>query len=116
MRRAGASSAADDDDDDFYSGGSGVAAEQQRLLVREQDDTIRQLGASVERYYLKSPSAFVLNRVALATLKVPLGHVGLALTTLTSALSYLLGAPRVLQAIARDSGWAPLQQLLEWEL
>ena len=50
MRRAGLA-AADDDDDDFYSGGGagGVAAEQQRLLVREQDDTIKQLGSSVER-------------------------------------------------------------------
>ena len=50
MRRTGSCGAAaePDDDDDFYSG-SGAAAEQQRLLVREQDDTIRQLGSSVER-------------------------------------------------------------------
>ena len=35
----------------------------------------------------------------------------MCLTTLTSALSYLLGAPRVLQAIARDSQWPPLHAL-----
>ena len=40
-----------------------------------------------------------------------IGHIGVCLTTLTSALSYLLGAPRVLQAIARDSDYWILQYL-----
>jgi chromosome segregation ATPase len=38
----------DDDDDDFYGSSKG-SAETQKLLMREQDDTIRTLGSSVER-------------------------------------------------------------------
>ena len=40
--------------------------------------------------------------------KIPIGQIGVSCTTLSSALSYLLGAPRVLCAVARDSGWPPL--------
>ena len=43
---------------------------------------------------------------------LPLGYVGVVCTTLSSALSYLLGAPRVLHAVVRDAPWPPLQRLL----
>lgn len=38
-----------EEDDDFYSGGG--SGEQQRLLAREQDDTMRTLGSSVQRVH-----------------------------------------------------------------
>ena len=76
------------------------------------------LGASVERSTLKSRGhVFILNDIAeeqffsLLRWRAPIGHIGVGLTTLTSALSYLLGAPRVLQAIARDSDYWILQYL-----
>ena len=69
---------------------------------------ILSLAGSVERPTLKK-SLFVMNDVSVSSTRVPLGSIGVCLTTLTSALSYLLGAPRVLQAIARDSGWPPLE-------
>ena len=45
--RRGPGCAHDDDDDDFY--GKGGTAETQKLLMRDQDDTIRGLAASVQR-------------------------------------------------------------------
>ena len=51
------------------------------------------------------------SQVTAATLGVPIGHIGVCLTTLSSALSYLLGAPRVLQAVARDSEWPRFRRL-----
>ena len=45
------SAANDDDDDDFYTAGSGAAQEKQRLLVREQDDTVSNLAATVSRVH-----------------------------------------------------------------
>ena len=61
------------------------------------------LAATVERHVLKS-NLMIMNTVVEASLKAPIGYIGVACTTLSSALSYLLGAPRVLQAVARDVG------------
>lgn len=52
---------------------------------------------------------FILNDISEGVVRLPLGHIGVCLTTLSSALSYLLGAPRILLAVARDSGWQALQ-------
>ena len=68
------------------------------------------MGASVMRPALKT-ELFILNDVALSSLHLPIGQIGVCLTTLSSALSYLLGAPRVLAAVARDSSWPLLQRL-----
>ena len=62
------------------------------------------LAATVERHVLKS-NLRVMDTVVSHTLHLPLGQVGVACTTLSSALSYMVGAPRVLQAVCRDAGW-----------
>ena len=65
------------------------------------------LAATVERQVLKT-NLRVMDTVVTHVLHVPLGQVGVGLTTLSSALSYMLGAPRVLQAVCRDAGWRAL--------
>ena len=59
------------------------------------------LAASVQRSVLKD-NLMIMNTVVHTSLKAPIGYIGVACTTLSSALSYLMGAPRILQAIARD--------------
>ena len=58
------------------------------------------LAATVERHVLKS-NLMIMNTVVEASLKAPIGYIGVACTTLSSALSYLLGAPRVAHHIER---------------
>ena len=62
------------------------------------------LAATVEREVLKT-NLRIMDTVVTYSLHMPLGQVGVACTTLSSALSYALGAPRVLQAVCRDAGW-----------
>jgi hypothetical protein len=69
------------------------------------------LAAAVERDVLQT-NLNVLSTVVEGSLHAPLGYAGVACATLSSALSYLLGAPRVLQAVARDTGWARLRPLV----
>ena len=68
------------------------------------------LAASVRRDVLQT-NLNVLSTVVEGSVHAPLGYAGVACATLSSALSYLLGAPRVLQAVARDAGWARLRPL-----
>ena len=68
------------------------------------------LAASVQRDVLQT-NLNVLSTVVEGSVHAPLGYAGVACATLSSALSYLLGAPRVLQAVARDAGWARLHPL-----
>ena len=68
------------------------------------------LAASVQRDVLQT-NLNVLSTVVEGSVHAPLGYAGVACATLSSALSYLLGAPRVLQAVARDAGWARLRPL-----
>ena len=68
------------------------------------------LAASVQRPELKS-NLDVISTVVQGASHVPIGYVGVACTTLSSALSYLLGAPRVLRAVVRDAGVARLTPL-----
>ena len=70
------------------------------------------LAASVDRPVLKDPRVMIMDTAVATITGLPLGYVGVVCTTLSSALSYLLGAPRVLHAVVRDAPWPPLQRLL----
>ena len=70
------------------------------------------LAASVDRHVLKDPRVMIMDTAVATITGLPLGYVGVVCTTLSSALSYLLGAPRVLHAVVRDAPWPPLQRLL----
>ena len=67
------------------------------------------LAASVDRPVLKDPRVMIMDTAVATITGLPLGYVGVVCTTLSSALSYLLGAPRVLHAVVRDAPWPPLQ-------
>ena len=60
------------------------------------------LGSTVERSKLKT-DMLIINTVVSGTTKLPIVFVGICATTLSSVLSYMMGAPRVLQAIAKDN-------------
>ena len=62
------------------------------------------LAASVDRPVLKDPRVMIMDTAVATITGLPLGYVGVVCTTLSSALSYLLGAPRVLHAVVRDAG------------
>ena len=62
------------------------------------------LAATCERGKLRDNEAIMQTVVSHVT-HFPFGQIGVGCTTLSSALSYLLGAPRVLQAVARDAEW-----------
>ena len=62
----------------------------------------------IERSVLKT-NLRVMDTVVMHSLNLPLGQIGVSCTTLSSALSYLLGAPRVLQAVCRDAGWRSIR-------
>ena len=52
------------------------------------------LAASVDRPVLKDPRVMIMDTAVATITGLPLGYVGVVCTTLSSALSYLLGAPR----------------------
>ena len=54
----------------------------------------------------------IIEEVVKGVLHLPILYVGIGATTLSSALSYLLGAPRIISAIARDDSSA--HPLLRW--
>ena len=62
------------------------------------------LAGSVSRTVLQT-NLHVMDTVVWANLRIPLGQIGITCTTVSSALSYLLGAPRVLHAVAKDAKW-----------
>ena len=66
------------------------------------------LGGSVPRAVLQQNLRVMVDTPNFS-LHFPLGQIGVACTTLSSALSYLLGAPRVLLAVSHDAGWAWLR-------
>jgi hypothetical protein len=68
------------------------------------------LAASVDRSTLKT-NAHVLEDALHRASGLPLAQIGVCAATLSSSLSYLLGASRVLHAIARESTWPPLAAL-----
>ena len=70
------------------------------------------LAASVDRPVLKDPRVMIMDTAVATITGLPLGYVGVVCTTLSSALSYLLGAPRVLHAVVRD---APSVAVVEHE-
>jgi hypothetical protein len=65
------------------------------------------LAASVDRSVLKTNTHVLEDRLLRAS-GLPLAQVGVYAATLSSALSYLLGASHVLHAVARESTFPPL--------
>ena len=68
------------------------------------------LAATVERGTLKS-DMLIIDTVVQGTTSLPVVFIGICSTTLSSVLSYMLGAPRVLQAMARDGLFPSLKFL-----
>ena len=68
------------------------------------------LAASIERDTLKS-NVFIVAEVVSSTIKLPLAHICVCFVAATSAVSYLLAAPRVFTAIAIDSAWPAIAPL-----
>jgi amino acid transporter len=60
------------------------------------------LGSTVERPTLKT-NMLIIDTVVSGATGLPIVFVGICATTLSSVLSYMMGAPRVLQAIAKDN-------------
>ena len=69
------------------------------------------LASTVKRNQLEDNS-MIIEEVVKGVLHLPILYVGIGATTLSSALSYLLGAPRIISAIARDDSSA--HPLLRW--
>jgi potassium/chloride transporter 9 len=59
------------------------------------------LASTVERQYLQS-QFLIMETISNENLHFPIVFVGICICTLSSALSYMMGAPRVMQALARD--------------
>ena len=60
------------------------------------------LASTVNRVTLKK-DMLIIDTVVDGTTSLPIVFVGIMSTTLSSVLSYMLGAPRILQAMARDN-------------
>ena len=69
------------------------------------------LASTVKRDRLEDNS-MIIEEVVKGVLHIPILYVGIGATTLSSALSYLLGAPRIISAIARDDSSA--HPVLQW--
>ena len=69
------------------------------------------LASTVKRDRLEDNS-MIIEEVVKGVLGIPILYVGIGATTLSSALSYLLGAPRIISAIARDDQSA--HPVLRW--
>jgi amino acid transporter len=67
------------------------------------------LAATVGRHTLQT-NLLIMDTISTNTLGgVPIVFIGICFCTLSSALSYMLGAPRVLQALGNDEVFGPLK-------
>lgn len=71
------------------------------------------LAASVDRSLLKA-NTHVLEDTLHRASGLPLAQIGVCAATLSSALSYLLGASHVLHAVATESSWPSLAAFAPW--